>query len=578
MSIKTIECRIAAKPESLRYLWELMTLKNTPLINELLAQVPNHPDFEKWFKKGNLPQKPIKELCTPLREQEPFANQPGRFYSSAIAQVHYMFKSWLKVQKKLRQRIEGKQRWLAMLRSDRELETESGKDLAEIRLLGLKILQQIEQQLEDRKGNSKKKQKKRKKTKSKKKSSTIFNLLHERYDKIDNHVTKCVIVYLLKNGCQIDEAPEDEEDPEEYAIRRRKKEIEIEDLQKQLKSRLPTGRDLQCELWHQTLKAIENNYVPEDGLEAQLLQDNLSRKSSAVPYSVAYESNTDLTWLETEEENLSVKFNGLGDHQFEIRCDTRQLDWFQRFLEDQKLKGKSKQDKKEGLRENELSSALFGLRSGRLLWREGKPKPDRRKKTIIRAFLLLFLLREYNLALALFQGYGQLKKRLRGEQPWNYHRLYLQCSVDTRLWTQEGTALVAQEKINQSQNAIAQTEEKGDLNIEQQKHIKRKQTQLANLKNLPQRPHRNLYQANSSIILGVSLGLEKPVTVAIVDVISGRALTYRSAKQLLGENHKLLNRQRQEKLRLSIKRHTGATHLNSQNQTARGENEFPNLR
>ncbi len=169
MSVKTIECRIAAKPESLKYLWELMTLKNTPLINELLAQVPNHPDFEEWFEKGTLPQKTIKELCVPLRKKEPFANQPGRFYSSAIALVHYMFKSWLKVQKKLRQRIEGKQRWLAMLKSDRELEDESGKDLEEIRLLALKI----EQQLDNQKVNSKKKRKKQKKTKSKTKNSTI---------------------------------------------------------------------------------------------------------------------------------------------------------------------------------------------------------------------------------------------------------------------------------------------------------------------------------------------------------------------------------------------------------------------
>ena len=151
MSIKTIECRIAAKPESLKYLWELMTLKNTPLINELLAQVPNHPDFEEWFEQGTLPQKPIKELCAPLKKQEPFANQPGRFYSSAIAQVHYMFKSWLKVQKKLRQRIEGKQRWLAMLKSDRELEIESGKDLTEIRLLAVQILQRVERQLDSQK-------------------------------------------------------------------------------------------------------------------------------------------------------------------------------------------------------------------------------------------------------------------------------------------------------------------------------------------------------------------------------------------------------------------------------------------
>ena len=67
MSVKTIECRIVAKPESLQYLWELMTQKNTPLINELLAQVPNHPDFEEWLQKGTLPEKAIKELCTPLR-------------------------------------------------------------------------------------------------------------------------------------------------------------------------------------------------------------------------------------------------------------------------------------------------------------------------------------------------------------------------------------------------------------------------------------------------------------------------------------------------------------------------------
>ncbi len=52
------------------------------------------------------------------------------------------------------------------------------------------------------------------------------------------------------------------------------------------------------------------------------------------------------------------------------------------------------------------------------------------------------------------------------------------------------------------------------------------------------------------------MGLEKPVTVAVVNVISGKVLTYRSAKQLLGnKNYKLLNRQKQEKLRLSIKRH-----------------------
>ncbi|MDJ0573497.1 MAG: type V CRISPR-associated protein Cas12k [Pleurocapsa sp. MO_192.B19] len=553
MSVKTIECRIAAEPKSSQCLWELMTQRNTPLINELLAQVPNHPDFEEWFEKGTLPQKPIKELCLPLRKQEPFANQPGRFYTSAIALVHYMFKSWLKVQKKLRQRIEGKQRWFAMLKSDRELEVKSGKDLVEIRLIALEILQRIEQQLDNQKINSKKKHKKKKKTKSKARKSTIHNCLYEKYNKTTDSATKCAIVYLLKNGCQIDEDDECYEEPEEYVLRRRKKEIEIENLQKQLRSRLPLGRNLQSDSYTQALEAIENNYAPEDNTKARLLQDNLSRKSTAVPYPVAYESNTDLTWLEDKKGNLSVKFNGLGDHKFEIRCDTRQIHWFRRFLEDQQLKEKSKQDKKKGLRNNELSSALFGLRSGRILWREGKYL-YKRKKNIISAFYLLFLNRDYELARYVLQSYITIERQLR-RQPWKYHKLYLQCSVDTRLWSQEGTELVAENKTTKSNNAIAQTEEKGNLDLEQQKHIQRTQTQLANLRNLPERPHKELYRGNPSIVLGVSLGLEKPVTLALVDAVSGRVLTYRSAKQLLGKKYKLLNRQRQEKQRLSIKRH-----------------------
>ncbi|MEM8832656.1 MAG: hypothetical protein AAGE96_25450 [Cyanobacteria bacterium P01_G01_bin.19] len=101
------------------------------------------------------------------------------------------------------------------------------------------------------------------------------------------------------------------------------------------------------------------------------------------------DDNADLTWLEDEEGKLSVKFNGLGNHQFEIRCDTRQADWFRRFLEDQQLKEKSKQDKKKGLRDSEISSALFGLRSGRIVWREGKYF-YKKKKNLISAFYLGF--------------------------------------------------------------------------------------------------------------------------------------------------------------------------------------------
>jgi transposase len=64
-----------------------------------------------------------------------------------------------------------------------------------------------------------------------------------------------------------------------------------------------------------------------------------------------------------------------------------------------------------------------------------------------------------------------------------------------------------------------------------------------------------LYQGQSSILIGVSLGLEKPATVAVVDAKEVRVLTYRSVKQLLGDNYKLLTRQRQQQQSSSHERH-----------------------
>ncbi|BAZ18280.1 hypothetical protein NIES4071_101650 (plasmid) [Calothrix sp. NIES-4071] len=66
---------------------------------------------------------------------------------------------------------------------------------------------------------------------------------------------------------------------------------------------------------------------------------------------------------------------------------------------------------------------------------------------------------------------------------------------------------------------------------------------------------RYLQTGNLHILVGVSLGLKKPATVAAVDVVSNKVLAYRSVKQLLGQNYKLLNRQRQQQQRLAQKRH-----------------------
>ncbi len=71
----------------------------------------------------------------------------------------------------------------------------------------------------------------------------------------------------------------------------------------------------------------------------------------------------------------------MGEHTFEIYCDSRHLHWFKRFLSDQEIKKNSK---------NQHSSSLFTLRSGRIAWQEGEGKGE----------------------------------------PWNVHHLTLHCSVD----------------------------------------------------------------------------------------------------------------------------------------------------
>ncbi|MHC5724794.1 MAG: type V CRISPR-associated protein Cas12k, partial [Nostoc sp.] len=72
MSLITIQCRLVADKASLRYLWKLMAEKNTPLINELLEQLRQHPDFETWLEKGEVPKDTIETICNSLKIQERF--------------------------------------------------------------------------------------------------------------------------------------------------------------------------------------------------------------------------------------------------------------------------------------------------------------------------------------------------------------------------------------------------------------------------------------------------------------------------------------------------------------------------
>ncbi len=438
MSQITIQCRLIASASTRQKLWKLMAELNTPLINELLLQVHQHPDFETWRQKGKIPTGTIKQLCEPLKTDSRFIGQPARFYTSAVTTVSYIFKSWLKLQKRLQFQLEGKTRWLGMLKSDAELIEASGVTLDLIRDQATEILAQLTP-----KSATVDIQKKVKKTKELKNSvveKSLSQALFNAYGNTEDILARCAISYLLKNGCKVTNK---EEDADKFSKRRRKLEIQIQRLTEQLEGKVPKGRDLTDTKWLETLSLATTN-APENETEAKSWQNNLLKQSSSIPFPVVYETNEDMTWFKNQKGRICVKFNGISEHTFEIYCDSRHLHWFKRFLLDQEIKKGSK---------NQHSSSLFTLRSGRIAWQEGEGK---------------------------------------GES-WNLHHLNLYCCVDTRLWTAEGTKLVVEEKAEAIAKIITKTREKGELNDKQLAHLKRKNSTLARINNPFPRPSKPLY-------------------------------------------------------------------------------------
>lgn len=102
-----------------------------------------HSEFETWRKKGKLPAGIVKQLCQPLRSDPRFISQPGRFYTSAIAVVEYIYKSWFKLQQGLEQKLKGQTCWLEMLKSDEELTVESNTSVEVIRTTATKLLSSL---------------------------------------------------------------------------------------------------------------------------------------------------------------------------------------------------------------------------------------------------------------------------------------------------------------------------------------------------------------------------------------------------------------------------------------------------
>lgn len=487
MSIKTIHCRLVAPEPVRRHLWHLMAEHNTPLVNELLKQVSRHPDFETWQRRGTIPEKAVKDLCAVLRTNYP--GQPGRSYTSAILMVQYTYESWLALQQKRRLRTDGKQRWLNIVKSDAELIELSQAPLAVIQQRAQDILDQQTLQVT---GNK-----------------SLMDLLFEAYEQTDDLLSQCAIAHLLKNSCKV---AQQAEDPERYTHRIQRKQKEVEQLEQQLKARLPKGRDLTGEEFTEMLETASQQ-IPKTVEQAKDWQTKLLIRPAELPYPLIYGSSTDIRWAKTEQGRISVNFNGLETylrnadpeikawlktHQgypFQVYCDQRQLPFFERFTEDWQA---YRQDEKN------YPAGLLALRAADLIWSKGKGKG----------------------------------------KPWQINHLALHCSFDTRLMTAEGTLDVKQEKV---QKVLKQ--------LSRDNADPRNYSKLRRLENIPARPSEKSYQGNPEIAVGLSIGLSDPITVAVVNVRTGQTLTYRTPKKLLGEQYRLFNRHRQQQQQNALKRH-----------------------
>jgi hypothetical protein len=316
--------------------------------------------------------------------------------------------------------------------------------------------------------------------------------LYQAYEQAEDSLSRSAIAYLLKNRCQI---PSDtDEDLKKFLKYRRKIENQVNRLTQQLENRLPQGRDLKGERCFTTPESATKN-APVDNDEAARSQSQLLKRPDLVPFPIILESNMDLKWFRNQQDKIGLHIGGISEHEFTIGCGQRQLPYFQQFLSDYQTMMDSKK---------QHTSSLFLLRSAKLIWMTTK-------------------------------GH---------EEPWNIHKLYLFCTLDTRLLTAEGTELVQQEVAADNTKQLINMRGKPNRTKTQDGYIKRLQSTLDKLDRPFERPSRPLYRGQSNIIVAVSIGLQSPITAIAIDLMTQQILTYRSTKQLLGDNYRLLNRQR----------------------------------
>lgn len=520
----TIQSLLEAPEATLQILWQLM-VNATELINSLLHHINTHPDFDTWLTEWTIAVLVIDSFIKTAKIQSPYREMPSRFITSAQNLVKEIFKSWFEIQRQKRQSLNGKRRFLDILKSNEELLIESDCTFDTLCSEAEIILEQIQQQIEQKRQDENQPPP----IDDKKAFWELSKAFYEAYDQADTPLTRSCIALLLKNQNQVPSQPED---PEKYQQRRKAKLEEIERLEQQLQAKAPKGRQIDRQEW---LRILERASQPITEVSEFIdIQTQLLRKFSTLVYPVTFGSNTDLKWLINEHGRICVQFHGMRKYTFEIACNKRQLHWFKRFLADYQLYEQH---------DEQVPTGLMPLRCARLVWTEGQDD----FALMVAIWLLIPLLQHklYTIAFLILKN-----RRLIKSPPWLVHHLHLHCTVDHRLWTQEGKEIVKGEKIPETQKLIdgfKKKEEKQEngLTTGQQQRLKANETSLRLLQTCDHftASGRPPYRGQPNRILGVSVGLHDPVTIMVVDTTTGKTLTSRNTKQLLNKKRQVRDEQ-----------------------------------
>ena len=226
----TIRCALTANRETRKYLWELMQ-SYTLLMNDLLEQVPQQPEFNQWRQQGHIPDgKAIKPLLDALKQQPAYAHLPGRFHDSAKRLTAEIYASWLALHRKRLAQILGKQRWMRVVETELKLAKTHPFTHDKIRKAAQQALTAAKKKQVNRQAGAS----------SSRLERELLGILLKMHEGTKSILRKRAINHLLLHSLQINTEELNLQRPQE---RLEAKTIEAQRLETQIQSQLPKGRD-----------------------------------------------------------------------------------------------------------------------------------------------------------------------------------------------------------------------------------------------------------------------------------------------------------------------------------------------